>query len=99
MRVSAKLTWAIFLALPGSSQALAQQSAERPPSSLLTLLVTLLPIILIFGVYLWFLRRSGIGKNREHMERSRAHMDRAEQQNDQIIAALDRIEKALSQRQ
>jgi hypothetical protein len=87
-----------LLFLPAGAVALFQQSVEAAPSAISTFLVTFLPIALIFGVYIWFMRRSGVGENKEYMQRSRAYMDRTERQNDQIIAALERIEKALEQR-
>jgi ATP-dependent Zn protease len=90
---------ALVMMSPASLNALAQANPERPRSAFVTLLVSLVPIILIFGMYIWLMRRSGIGKSQEHMARSRAFMDKVEQQNDQVIAALERIEKALAKRE
>jgi cell division protease FtsH len=91
----ALLAGAIVLALPADALVIAQQTSEPEGSPWLTLLVSWSPIIFLVIVWVWFLRRAGVGKNKVYMERGRAHMDRVEQQNEQILAALDRIEKSL----
>jgi hypothetical protein len=87
-----------LLALSSESIALAQQEVAREPSPFLTLLVGWFPVIILLLLWWWVMRRSGVGKNSAYMDRGHAHMDRVEQQNDEIIAALDRIEKALGRR-
>ena len=96
-RLSALLAGAIFLMFSSDALAVAQQSVERKPSTFLTILVGWSPIVLLIILWIWFMRRIGATKNSAYIDRGLVHMDRVEHQNDQIIAALDRIEKALGQ--
>ena len=94
-RLSASLVGAILLAFSSDALAAAAQSVEREPSTFLTVLVGWSPIVLLIVLWIWFMRRIGANKNSAYIDRGLVHMNRVEEQNDQIIAALDRIEKAL----
>ena len=76
--------------------ALAAQT-ERSPS-LFALIVTWLPIIVIFGLWIWIMRRLGVGRQRALQERSFQHMDRLEAQSQEMLETLRRIEVAVRER-
>lgn len=86
----------------GAPAAWAQEAAApegpRLVSGLVSLFLTWLPIVIIIGMWVWFMRRSGAREMPARMERSMAHMDRVEQQNEQILASLQRIEQVLAER-
>lgn len=82
-----------------ATPSLAQEPEAGAGFSLLALVSAWFPLILL-GIFLWwFVRRTGATRTPGHMDRGRVHMERVEQQNADIIAALERIEKLLSQRQ
>jgi hypothetical protein len=76
--------------------ALAAQT-ERSPS-LFALIVTWLPIIVIFGLWILVMKRLGLGRQRALQDRSLQHMDRLEAQSQEMLETLRRIEAALRER-
>jgi len=50
----------------------------------------LLPLLILFGLLWFFLRRVG-RRNEPYMERAKVHMERIEKQNDEIIGLLIEI--------
>src|SRR5262245_11011878 len=58
--------------------------------SLRALLIMWLPLIVILGFWAYLLRRGGVGKQRQLIERSFVHMDKLEAKLDQVIELLAR---------
>ena len=54
------------------------------------LLTTWAPILLMIGLWLFFMRRFSAGRYAKHVERSMAFMDRQEQLLERIAVALER---------
>ena len=54
------------------------------------LLTTWAPILLMIGLWLYFVRRLSVGRHAKHLERSMAFMDRQEQLLERIAVALER---------
>ena len=88
MRISRKTAsvaiTAVLLALP------AWAADEAKTSSVATALANLLPLILIFGLVYFALRRVN-RRNGPYMDRAMTHMQRLEQQNEEIIRLLKNI--------
>src|SRR5687768_16355738 len=75
----------------------AQEAAGQGRSDSSTVFAWL-PLLLLVGAWIWFFRRSGIGRGKTLQDRSLAHMDRLEKQNEQILEMLGRIETSLKER-
>jgi len=63
--------------------------AEEERSFVRQLLVMWFPLILFIGLWLFFLRRMGAGKQRLVIEKYPAHMEALEQKLDRIIELLE----------
>ena len=55
-----------------------------------SLVYTWAPILLMVGLWLFFMRKLGVGRQGKHIERSLAFMDRQEQLLERIAIALER---------
>lgn len=99
MRTSRAAAFGTFLlSVLSPGLVLAQASAERPVNPVLTFLVTLAPLLLLFWLMHWYLKRVGIGLNKQHVERSFVHMEKIEGQNVELLDSLKRIEGLLRDR-
>jgi len=81
-----------------ASLALVESATAREGSSLMTLLLTWAPILLILVAWFWFMSRSGVSRHKMLQDRSLGHMARLEEQNREILETLKRIEKLLGDR-
>ena len=79
----------VILAVAIATPAVAQDS-EQP--FLRQLLIMWLPLLAIIGVWIYFIRRSGVSKQRHVIDRSIPHMEALEQKLDRIIELLERQE-------
>ncbi|MFN7943384.1 MAG: hypothetical protein U0X73_17460 [Thermoanaerobaculia bacterium] len=77
--------------MSATDAASAMQEAERPPASSLALLIGWSPLIALVFFMVWYLKKTGVGRNREHM-------DRVEKQGAEIVEILKRIEARLNER-
>ena len=77
----------VILAVAIATPAFAQDS-QQP--FLRQLLIMWLPLLAIIGVWIYFIRMSGAGKQRQVIDRSIPHMAALEQKLDRIIELLER---------
>lgn len=78
------------------------QEAEEQSDPWMAIFLTWGPVLVIVGLWWFFLRRIGgnkVGRQVEqslvHMERAEEHMRKTEEQNQQILEALEKIERHL----
>ncbi len=78
--------------------AMAAQEVEAESRSTFSLLVGWIPVLIVIGVWLWYMRRSGIRNYGKLQARSMEHMEKVELQNEQLAETLGRIEALLRER-
>lgn len=88
MQVIAKTCGLSAVALYMAAPAWAAEEAQA--SNLHRFIGGLLPILIIFGLLYFFLRRVRL-RNEPYMDRAKVHMERIEQQNEEIIGLLKDI--------
>ena len=93
MSRSALTTAVLVLGLP--SLLAAQESDAAAGNPILQFLFGWAPLIIILGLWLYFMRRMSAKKIGLQVERSLEHMDRLERLNEEMLEVLRNIESAL----
>lgn len=72
--------------------------AEGEPHWLLTLIVNFVPMLVLIGIWIVFMRRYGTGVRKDYIERTRLHMERLEEDSRKQVALLQEVVTLLKNR-